>query len=378
MNLEKIRVAKFLNVFAIGGTERQFVNIVKRLDASRFDLHVICFRKWGAFLPEVEASGWPVRAFKVQGMFNHRTLRSQLEFARYLRQHRIQVLHTYGWYANVFGIPAAKFAGVPVTIASIRDTGAHLTPRQLQVQRAVCRLATSVLANSDAVRSWLIKSGFRRHNIEVIRNGIVQPEGTSLLKSSNIRREFGIPADAPLVGMVCRLNAVKAVDQFLDAAALVSRDHPSARFLIVGDGELRQQLEGHAARLGIADRVVFTGFRMDTAQILPQLTISVLSSLTEGLSNTLLESMAAGVPAIATRVGGNAEIVADGETGIMVPPHNPPALKEAICRLLSNPALARQMGESGRERIRKHFSVESAVRSTELLYTQLLGARAAA
>src|SRR5262249_50662052 len=152
---------------------RQFVNLVKRLDPERFDLHLACFRRWGAFLPEIEAGGWPLQTFQIHRMVSYNTCRRQLQFARYLRQNRIQVVHTYGWYAKVFGIRAATLAGAPVRIASIRDMGAHITTKQLKVQRMVCRMATSILVNSEAIRTWLISDGYNPDKISVIRNGIV-------------------------------------------------------------------------------------------------------------------------------------------------------------------------------------------------------------
>jgi glycosyltransferase involved in cell wall biosynthesis len=234
-----------------------------------------------------------------------------------------------------------------------------------------------VLANSNAVREWLISEGYDERRIKVIRNGIVVHE-IPPAQESTIREEFQIPADAPLVATICRLSPVKAVGDFLRAAAMVSKEHPSARFLVIGDGEERAALTEHTRELGIQDRVVFTGFRTDMAQILPQLSVSVLASLSEGLSNTLLESMASGVPVVATRVGGNSEIVTDGTTGLLVPSRSPEALKEAICRLLSDARLVIRMGSSAKERIQRHFSVESAVRQTEELYKNLVSEHALA
>jgi L-malate glycosyltransferase len=372
MSMERIRLVKFLNVFAIGGTERQFVNIVKRLDPQRFDLRIACFRKWGAFLPEIEACHRPLTAFQIRSMFSCATFRRQLQFARYLRRHRTQILHTYGWYTNVFGIPAAKLAGVPVIIASIRDTGAHQTAMQLKVQRGVCRLADCVLANSDAVREWLLASGYHPSRVRVIRNGIVQHKLDRCAVPSSFRRELGIPLTAPLVGTVCRLNPVKSVQDLLVAASKVLQYHPETRFVVIGDGEARGALSSLATHLGIADHVVFAGFRTDVMQILPQLTVSVLTSLTEGFSNSILESMAAGVPVVATRVGGNSEIVVDGVTGWLVPVRDPDALSDAINGLLGNPELACSMGSSGRRRISSLFSIENTVRQTEQLYEDLL------
>ena len=372
MTSERIRLLKFLNFFAIGGTERQFVNLVKRLDPSRFDVQIGCFQKFGPFLADIEACGRTVTAFQITSMRSYETLRRQLQFARYLKQSRIQVLHTYGWWANVFGLPAAKLAGVPVTIASIRDMGAHLSPAQCRIQRAVCRLADCVLVNSDSVRDWLLTQRYSPKKIRVIRNGIEEPHFDQTKSPVNVREEYGVPPEAPLIGTVCRLNHVKAVNDLLDAAALVIKEHPAVRFMIIGDGPERQALMDQAQRSSIADHVIFTGFRSDTAQILPQLTMSVLSSLTEGLSNTLLESLGAGVPVVATRVGGNTEIVAEGITGFLVPPRDPLSLKQAICRLLANPVLAARMGQAGRQRILRHFSVENTVRETETLYMNLL------
>ena len=372
MTNEKIRLLKFLNFFAIGGTERQFVNLVKRIDPSRFDVQIGCFQKVGPFLADIEACGRPVTAFQISSMRSCETLRRQLQFARYLRQSRIQVLHTYGWWANVFGLPAAKLARVPVTIASIRDMGAHLSSAQCRIQRAVCRLADCVLVNSASVRDWLLMQRYSAKKIRVIRNGIEETHLDLAKPPVNVREEYGVPAEAPLIATVCRLNHVKAVNDLLDAATLVVREHPAVRFMIIGDGPERQALVDQANRSSIGNRVIFTGFRSDTAQILPQLTMSVLSSLTEGLSNTLLESMGAGVPVVATRVGGNSEIVAEGITGLLVPPRDPVSLKDAICRLLADPILAARMGQAGRQRTLRQFSVENTVRETESLYMNLL------
>jgi glycosyltransferase involved in cell wall biosynthesis len=233
-------------------------------------------------------------------------------------------------------------------------------------------LADCVLVNADSVRDWLLMQRYPSKKIRVIRNGIEEPSVDHIEKPVNLREEYGVPPDVPLIATVCRLNHVKAVNDLLDAAALVIKEHPSARFLIIGDGPDRPALMEQAQRSSIAHRVIFTGFRNDTAQILPQLTMSVLSSLTEGLSNTLLESMGAGVPVVATRVGGNSEIVAEGITGFLVPPRDPVSLKQAMCRVLEDPALAARMGSAGRQRILRQFSVETTVRQTESLYADLL------
>jgi glycosyltransferase involved in cell wall biosynthesis len=179
---------------------------------------------------------------------------------------------------------------------------------------------------------------------------------------------------------------VKGLEDFLDAAALVARRNGAARFLIVGDGhvcrdgavvpdaEYRQALEARARRLGLGDRVVFTGVRLDVPEVLAQVAVSVLPSLSEGLSNVVIESMAAGVPVVATRVGGTPELVEEGRTGLLTPPRDPVALAGAICRVLEDRELASRFGQAGRRRIAEHFSLERMVRDTEGLYERLLTA----
>lgn len=175
-----------------------------------------------------------------------------------------------------------------------------------------------------------------------------------------------------MIGVVARLNRLKGIEYFLQAAAAMGKRSYDARFLIVGDGQHKQELEQLAIQLGLGKRVVFTGFRLDVPEVLSALTISVLPSLSEGLSNSLLESMAAGVPVVATNVGGNPEAVEDGVTGIIVPPRDAHALARAMALLLENPDLGSEFGEAGRRRVTQRFSLAQMVRETESLYLRLL------
>ena len=188
--------------------------------------------------------------------------------------------------------------------------------------------------------------------------------------------ELGIPEACPLVFVFCRLNQMKGVDYFLEAAAKVARQRPDVRFLIAGDGAHKRELEYRAAEVGLRDRTIFAGFRCDVPALLAEASLSVLPSLSEGLSNSLLESMAAGVPAIAARVGGNPEVIDDEVTGLLVPPRDPAALAGAMERLLEDQQLARRFGEAGRRRVEENFSVERSVREIERLYGRLVAERA--
>lgn len=365
------RVLQFASHFHIGGTERHVLNLVGGLDRARFDLHIGCFARQGQLFPQLEASGVPISEYRIHSLYNPRSLRARLEFGRYLRRHSIDIVHSYGFYSNVFALPAAQLAGVPVTIASIRDTGEMLSGMKKRVQKLFCRRADCILANADGVRSWLIAEGYPAEKIQVIRNGIALPPARRRGPSA-FRQELGLDPGVPVIAVVSRLVRVKGVEHFLEAAAKVSVLFPRARFLVVGGGPHQAALERYSAQLGLHGRVTFTGFRGDVYEVLAGIDVYVLPSLSEGLSNSLLESMAAGVPTIATRVGGTPEALEDGQSGLLVRPGDCDALARAMCLLLRNPELAAAFGRAGRCRVEAAFTIEKMVRQTESLYLRLL------
>jgi glycosyltransferase involved in cell wall biosynthesis len=379
----RLRLYQFTTDFNVGGTEGQMIALLKGLNRDRFAVHLGCLRGTGTLLADVQAMQIPVTEYRVRSLYRPDTTAQQLRCARQLRRLGIQVLHSYNFYGNLFAIPAARLARVPLIVAGVRNTGANLSPLQRRAQVLACRLAHRVLVNADAVRCWLSELGVPAERITVVPNGIdvTRFDGP---RNPLLRAELGVPADAPLVVMLSRLVPQKGIDDFLTAAARVSAEFPAARFLLVGQslisvngtvtvdhaylGELREQVQ----RLGLGDRVIFTGLRRDVPAVLAETTVSVLPSLSEGLSNTLLESMASGVPVVATRVGGTAEAVADGETGLLVASRQPGELASAILALLRDPARARALGEAGRRRAGLRFSLPRMIRDTELLYERVL------
>ena len=371
-----IRLLKFLAYLAIGGTERQVLNIRQGLDASRFDVHLGCFGFFDEQLAE-DLSGTPIEVYKVRNLYGFVTIKECLRFASYLKHNRIDIVHAYNFYANVFAVPAARLARVPVVLASIRDTGDSLTGKQRAVNRIFCRLADRVIVNAEAIKRILVAEGYREERITVIPNGIVCPP-LGKDKDPFLRQEFGLSAEDVLIGVISRIARGKGLEYLLDAAPEVIARIPQAKFLIIGDNsfnpEYREELKQQTIRLGLQDRVIFTGFRLDVPRILSSLALSVLPSLNEGLSNSLLESMAAAVPVVATTVGGNPEVVVDGETGFLVPPRNPAALVEAICRVVLTPGLRNSLGQAGRQRVLTYFSIERMIRNVEGLYGELLEA----
>ncbi|HUP24291.1 MAG TPA: glycosyltransferase [Thermoanaerobaculia bacterium] len=373
-----MRILQFVNTFDIGGTERQVVNLTRALHHAGVETHLACLCAKGGLSEEIQRLGVAISEYPLRSMRRPSVIKPLLGLASYLRRHRIDVVHTSGFYTNVLGVLSARLAGTPAIIASVRDMGPMWTSAQQRLERLVGSLADAVVTNADAVAGRLRSEGWNPARIEVIHNGIEYapppPNGPDL------RRQLGLAPSTPLVGVVTRLTPIKGVEDFIDAAAVLAPRHPDARFLVIGGpvidrrrpGEYDRELARRAASLGLADRVLFTGWRSDGNSLLSQFTVSVLPSLTEGLSNVLIESLAAGVATVATTVGGNPEVVDDGVTGLLVPPANPNRLAAAIDRLLCEPGLAASFGEAGRRRYQEHFTIDHMFQRMMKLYRGLL------
>jgi glycosyltransferase involved in cell wall biosynthesis len=308
-------------------------------------------------------------------------VRQQLKFARDVRQDQVHVIHAYGYYPNLFSIWPAALGTKAVKIASVRDMGVFSDRHKLRIlsQGMACRLADCIIANSNAVREWLMKQGLGRYNICVIPNGISLPPLRCSDEATRFRSEFNIHPTCPLIAVVGRLVRTKGLEYFLDAAASLTSRFPSARFLIVGEANVeppyRRELEERARNLNLSGRVIFTGQRNDVPQIMREIDISVLPSLTESFSNSLLESMANGLPVVATKAGGNPEVVSDGEDGLLVPAADSAALARAITKLLESPDLAKRLGDAAREKVTRQYSIDCLLSRTEDLYVSLLEQR---
>ena len=381
MRSSRVKILKFLTHFGVGGTERQFLYAVGGLDRSRFDVRVGCLARIGPFIKDVQALNVPIWEYPTKSLYSYQSLRSQAKFVRDIRREGIQIVHTYGFYPNIFAILPAALATRCVTVASVRDMGVFSDRHKIRsiTQATACRFADCIVANSNAVREWLLKQGLGRYDIRVIPNGIAIPQKRNRKDGLPVRAELNIEPTAPVIAVVGRLVRTKGLEFFLEAAAAVAARFDSARFLIVGgacaEPEYRTELEKRAAALNLTGRVIFTGQREDVSQIMSETDISVLPSLSESFSNAVLESMAHGLPVIATSVGGNPEIISDGENGVLIPPKDASALARSMIRLLESREFARRLGESARERVMREYSLERLLRRTEDLYISLLERR---
>lgn len=355
------------NSFETGGSERQFSLMAKALRQRDFSLLIGCIQKNGPF----QSGLGEITEFPCGGsLYARKSWTSRYRLAQYLRKRRIEIAHAFDLYSNLMLIPAARLEGTPVVLGSHRQIGVCFRPSQLRAQAFGFRLCDRVVCNSRAAAESLLNYGLPRRKIEVIPNGlpagVFAPTTPALPKSPEKLR----------VGMVARMNnPVKNYPGFLRAAARLAPKFPQLEFVLVGDGPLRPELEQLAKSLGLEGRALFLGDRRDIPAVLASLDISVLNSFSESLSNTILESMAAGLPVVATHVGGNADLVSEGETGFLVPPNDEIALAAAIERLLTQPELRSGFGRRAREVAAGDYLVDRVVDQYCELYLRLLAAK---
>ena len=346
-----------------GGSERQFTELARTLAAGPFHLHLGCVKCTGSFAEGLE----DVPQFPLGGsLYGVQSVRTRWNLARHLRRLDVSVAHSFDFYTNLTMIPAARLGRVPVVIGSQRQIGDLLTPAQFHAQLAAFRWCDQVICNSRAAARELVTRGLPENKVTVIGNGLSAEAFAATAPALPVR------PGVLRVGMIARMNArYKNHSGFLRAAAKVHARMPDVEFVLVGDGPLRPELEQQARDLGIIDKVIFLGDRRDVAAALAAVDLSVLPSNSESLSNVILESMAAGKPVIATRVGGNPEIVST-ETGILVGPGDEQQLATARQTLLENRNLRLDFGRRARQIAESTFTTARMQQAHEELYVELL------
>jgi L-malate glycosyltransferase len=361
----RIPLALVLTSFEHGGTERQTTELIRRLDRGRFEVHVACFRREGPWLDAVTAAAGPVAEFRLGSFASPGAARQLRRFAAWLRQCRIAVLQAFDLYANVFALPGAWLAGVPVRIGSRRGIVSPTAQRRLLwLQRAGYAAAHRIVANSAAAAAQLRREGVASRRIAVIENGIDLdrfPPAGAVARTT--------------ITCVANLRPGKGQDVLLRAAAIAARTHPQLHVQLVGNGPLRGTLEEQTRALGLDGRVSLLGHRDDVAAILQQSGIFVLPSAMEAFPNSVMEAMASGLPVVATDVGGIPELVSHEHTGLLVPSGDERALATALLRLIDDEALASRLGASARASIADRFSFARMLHGFESLYLSELDLR---
>lgn len=356
----------------LGGAERLASQLVTTL-RDEFDVAVACLDDAGLWAGEVRAAGVPVfELFRQPGI----DLAVPVRLARLARARGARLVHAHQY--SPFFYAALGRALAPATRLLFHEHGRHYpevsSPKRIAVNRHVLRhLITRVVAVSADVRERLVTyEGLPRELIEVVYNGTKAPPPASAAERRAIRERLGLAPDAIVAGTVGRLDPVKNVPLAIRSLAALRQAHPSIRLLVIGDGPARREIEDAAAAAGVTDAVVMTGFRDDAQDLVRAMDLFLLPSKTEGTSLALIGAMAAGIPAIATAVGGNPEVIDDGVTGLLVPTESEPGLTAAMRALIGDPERARAMGAAGREAYLARFTFDGMVDRFRAIYREEL------
>jgi glycosyltransferase involved in cell wall biosynthesis len=367
------RILLFTDSFSRGGTERQFVRLVKSLDQSKYDLSIGCLQRRGQLLSEAESTGIPIVEFPINSLYNIRAANQFAKLVRFLKREQIQIVHAFDFYTSLFAVPAARIAGVPVVLASRRELLSLRSPWQQRTIRIACRVATGVVVNSRAARNDLVSlEPAIQNRIEVLHNCIDLREFNLRRSPAEVRRELGVSPNSIVVAGLGNLRPEKDFEAFLLAARRILDAIPSTEFLLIGDGPERDRLKRTAAELNLTAQFRFLNDRSDVPDLLGAIDILVMSSASESFPNAILEAMAAGKPVVATDVGGIPELVEDGQTGFLVPPKDTVAIAHFVLELCRNSARRQEMGRAARSQVESNFTVESVVARLEEIYSSFV------
>ena len=346
---------------ALGGSERQLTEIAKALDRSRFEPHVGCFRSEGFRAEELRSAGVPVAQFPVASFLGPSALSGARDMGRYFRKHSIQLVHTFDLPLNLFGVPVAKLFRVPYVISSQRALRALTPGLRRHMLRLTDRLADAVVVNSLAVARELMEAErVPRNQVHLCYNGI----------DTHVFHPRPRSSDGPLViGVICAFRPEKGLETLLEAFA---RMGDRVRLLLIGDGPSLPALRSLAGRLTLEERCHFEPPVKDVAAWLGRIDIFVLPSLSESFSNSLMEAMACGCCTVASRVGGNIELIADRENGLLFRAGDVEDLSAVLDMLVRDSALRVRLAAAGSERVSREFSLERSAKRMAEIYSEVL------
>jgi L-malate glycosyltransferase len=371
--MAKRRILIFTNSFRIGGSEGQALQLIKHLDRSRFDVHVACFDREGPLLEQLPLDVGEVPAFPLTGFANPNAVRQATAFIALLRKTKIQIVQTFDLYTNVFGIPLARLARVPITVGSRRDHGVKRTAWQVRAERWSLRLARRVVANAEAIKSRLVQDGIlETDRILVIQNGL--DLSRFAIPYGGLKKSSGFDSHSVVFAVVANLRAEKGHLMFVRAAQMVALACPEARFVLIGDGPMRQKIQESIEGLGLRKKFHLMGAVTNVPHALQGIDVVVSPSDTEGLPNAVLEGMAASKAVVATDAGGTRELVAEGVTGYLVPTGNVELLASRMIALYKVPSIRESMGANARRHVERCHTAEHSTKRFEDLYHELVNA----
>jgi glycosyltransferase involved in cell wall biosynthesis len=378
-----IRVAFVVAGLESGGSERQMLEIAKRMPRDRFEVEFILFADRGPYADEAEAAGLHLTELRMGRRrdgnvvaFWARIVRMVLHYIITVRRRRYDIVDAWLWHDYVLAAVCRLVAGPRVLIMGRRSLSDY-KERFGRIERFLDALARRsadlIVANADAVRGdVIVREGVDPARIRVIRNGVAIPPPMAPEDRAAIRERWGIGNEAIVLGSVANLKLRKGLEAVIRAAAELHGRHPELHVVMIGEGYLRAALEAQITAAGMADRIHLLGWQRDARDLYGAMDIVVHASESEGLPNVLLEAAAAGRPMVATAAGGAPEIVLDGQTGLLVPIGDEPALTGAIERLVTDPALRDRLAAAAREDAARRFGMDRLIAETGALYASMV------
>ena len=364
MRVRPIRVLFVVPALPVGGAERHLTTMLPRMDPARFTPSVICIGEEGELFSTLRAAGIEAGALRLR---KRQAVRALIELVMTMRRTRPDVVVVQGYNAETLGRIAARIAGVKHTINWVHNASGLVQRGTVRrtVDRALTRWTSAYFGVAEAQRPYLVDElGHPDDKIRIIYNGVDLAQ-FSTSTDRGVLAEFGFAENDPVVGIVAVLRPEKDHVSLLRAARTVVDELTNARFLIIGDGPTRPQLEALCTELGITPNVHFAGSRDDVARLLPAIDVFALTSTSECFPISVLEAMACARPAVCSAVGGIPEVIKDGETGYLVPPKNPLQLAARLVKLLRDPQTARRMGSAARARVEAEFDLDCSIAAAQ-------------
>ncbi|MBK8252336.1 MAG: glycosyltransferase [Polyangiaceae bacterium] len=377
--MNKIRILYITNRFAPAGAETFILNRLQVLDRSRFEPYVAALRAGGKLKPEFEKLGVPTIEMGDERQLDPRSIPNLYAF---LKRERIQIVEAHVLWAILISRMVARAAGVPIIITNEQNMHSGAAAHRADVRFSVdltTRLSTACVYITHAAMKSFLEEPPKILQGNPIRRRI--PNGIDVQKFESIaaridrnekRASLGIREGEFVIGNVGRLVPQKGQDYLIEAFAKVKKKVPNARLVIVGWGDFEPTLRSLAEKFNVANDVIFTGVRLDVAELLPTFDVFAFSSIHEAQGIAILEAMAAGVPIVSTNVDGIPDMIKHEETGLAVPSCDPAALADGVVRVFNEPDLAKKMVVAARALLQTEFTVEAAARAYERLYIELL------
>lgn len=352
------------------GTENQLIALIRGLDPSRFEIFVACIED-GKPLRDLSPQATPL-VFPMSRILSLEAARQIWRLHKEIDRLGIEIIHTFVVRSTVLGVSAAWLSNRKIVLTSRRNMGHWYTPAYLRLFRLLNRFTSRVVANSEAAKQAAVNlEGLDPSRVDVLHNGVDMARFSGPGERSLADR-LGLPGHSRIVGIVANYRPIKDLAMFLRAAAQIAARHTDVAFLLVGRGQLIQPLKELAFQLGIGKKVYFTDGLGAVSEYLPLMSVGCLTSLNEGFSNAILEYMAAGLPVVATDVGGNREAVVDGVTGFLTPSGDEIRFAHQVNILLENELQRKLMGDQARARCAELFSMQICIRQFEKYYELLL------